>query len=464
MSILFDILRSWNATESPLNSTDEIRAWIEERKAQTTVVIEKTAFPKGGFWYLDEETGYIRNQNGSFFQLAGYRKRVGDRITVEQPVILQQEIGYLGILCKKFDGLLHFLMQAKIEPGNINAVQLSPTIQATKSNFTRKHGGAAPAYLDWFREEGRGRILVDQVQSEQSSRFYQKRNRNMLLLLDESAEVEVLPTHVWMTLGQIKQLMHEDNAVNMDTRTVLSGISMDPALLSEEELAACEDFFSDKALYASLFKTPGDDRLHDLFHQINDHKMFDETTAELVPLTSLESWEITDREIVCKHPYDFRICYCDIEIEGREVRRWSQPLVEADGKLLLGLFTRVKDGCREFLVKVRPEIGCFDTAELGPSIQLEPSNPVSERDSVETFFLNRLEEGQGVLRDVVLSEEGGRFYHEENRNVILEIAPEELAEPPEGYTWTDYRTLNRMVQFSNVLNIQLRNLLAILDM
>ena len=186
MSILFDILRSWNATESPLNSTDEIRAWIEERKAQTTVVIEKTAFPKGGFWYLDEETGYIRNQNGSFFQLAGYRKRVGDRITVEQPVILQQEIGYLGILCKKFDGLLHFLMQAKIEPGNINAVQLSPTIQATKSNFTRKHGGAAPAYLDWFREEGRGRILVDQVQSEQSSRFYQKRNRNMLLLLDES--------------------------------------------------------------------------------------------------------------------------------------------------------------------------------------------------------------------------------------------------------------------------------------
>ena len=83
---------------------------------------------------------------------------------------------------------------------------------------------------------------------------------------------------------------------------------------------------------------------------------------------------------------------------------------------------------------------------------------------METFFLNRLEEGQGVLRDVVLSEEGGRFYHEENRNVILEIAPEELAEPPEGYTWTDYRTLNRMVQVSNVLNIQLRNLLAILDM
>ena len=32
-------------------------------------------------------------------------------------------------------------MQAKIEPGNINKIQLSPTIQATKSNFTQKHGG-----------------------------------------------------------------------------------------------------------------------------------------------------------------------------------------------------------------------------------------------------------------------------------------------------------------------------------
>ena len=34
-------------------------------------------------------------------------------------------------------------MQAKVEPGNINSIQLSPTLQATRSNYTKAHGGIA---------------------------------------------------------------------------------------------------------------------------------------------------------------------------------------------------------------------------------------------------------------------------------------------------------------------------------
>lgn len=44
-------------------------------------------------------------------------------------------------------------MQAKIEPGNVNRIQISPTIQATKSNFMQTHGGKAPAYLEYFSDE-----------------------------------------------------------------------------------------------------------------------------------------------------------------------------------------------------------------------------------------------------------------------------------------------------------------------
>ena len=68
------------------------------------------------------------------------------------------------------------------------------------------------------------------------------------------------------------------------------------------------------------------------------------------------------------------------------------------------------------------------------------------------------------MKDVILSEEGGRFYHEQNRNVILEVRGEELPDLPEDYYWVDYRTLNTMIRFNNVMNIQLRNLLSILDL
>uniref|UniRef100_A0A7C9NAI4 Uncharacterized protein n=1 Tax=Muribaculaceae bacterium Z82 TaxID=2304548 RepID=A0A7C9NAI4_9BACT len=39
--------------------------------------------------------------------------------------------------------------------------------------------------------------------------------------------------------------------------------------------------------------------------------------------------------------------------------------------------------------------------------------------------------------------------------------PKEL---PRGCFWVDYAILNRLVQFNNVLNIQLRNLLSLIDL
>ena len=44
---------------------------------------------------------------------------------------------------------------------------------------------------------------------------------------------------------------------------------------------------------------------------------------------------------------------------------------------------------------------------------------------MEEFFFTKLEQQQGIKKNVLLSEEGGRFYHEQNQNVIIEIEKEE---------------------------------------
>lgn len=462
MSRVYEMMESWNCADGTINSMDSIREWLNNRQKELCVHIEKKDFLYDGFWFYDERDGYIRNKNNSFFQLAGYQEIEEDQIVKEQPVILQNEIGYLGILCKKINGIWNFLMQAKIEPGNINVIQISPTIQATKSNFTRMHGGKFPAYLDYFANASKYEIVVDQIQSEQSSRFYKKRNRNMILYVKE--EIPVLDSHCWMTLGQIKQLMKIDNLVNMDTRTVLSCIPFSKDMLSGEEIHKIEQMFRDRALFASVFGKISYDKVHDLFHQINEYRMYQKEHSRLVPLKSLKSWEVSKREIACKMPYDFKVIYCNIEIEGREVKYWEQPLLEASGAAVIGIFTCVRDGVRKFLVSVKSEIGCFDSAEVGPIVQLEPTNLRNQLNRIEAFFLQKLEEGRGILKDVFLSEEGGRFYHEENRNIIIEIDAEELGALMPGYFWIDYATLNLMIQFNNCVNIQLRNLLVLLDL
>ena len=231
-----------------MNSLESILSWIDEKNRDLKVSIVKNKLSDSPNWFYDEKKGEIRNQNNSFFQIRGLKYYNCDGHPVlEQPVLIQDEIGYLGIICKEINGVIHFLMQAKIEPGNVNKIQLSPTIQATKSNFTQKHGGRRPAYIEYFLNAARHTVIFDQIQSEQSSRFLGKRNRNIMIKVDD--DVEVLPSHMWITLGQLKQLMKTDNLVNMDTRTVLSCIPFYLADMSDSERAEMKELFHDKALF-----------------------------------------------------------------------------------------------------------------------------------------------------------------------------------------------------------------------
>ena len=433
----------------PLHTIEELLFWIAELNRTVHVSIQKNRLEDSEAWYYNEAGGYIENRNKSFFRVMGMQELVDGQVVSEQPMIIQNEIGYLGILCRRFKGEMHCLMQAKIEPGNINHIQISPTIQATKSNFTQKHKGDKPPYLDYFLNASKYRIVVDQIQSEQSSRFYKKRNRNIILEVDE--DIPVLPSHRWMTVGQLKELMRHDNLVNMDTRTVLSCLPLNEYI----------DEIKDPVLKRSAEGT-GKNILPEIYQYINNYKMFDESRYQLVPLYNLENWHMRDGEFVCDHPYSFKVVFCDIEIEGREVRHWTQPLFEAVGSATFGLVTTVDKDARVFLVRAKPEAGCFDKLELGPTIQREATweGPGNE---VDKLFDAHLVGGAGVRFDTYLSEEGGRFYHEQNRNVVLEIEKAELLSLPEGYFWVDYKTLNDLVQINNCLNIQLRNLLSVLE-
>ena len=281
----------------------------------------------------------------------------------------------------------------------------------------------------------------------------------MIIQVDE--DIEVLPNFRWMTLYQIKNLMKIDNLVNMDTRTVLSCIpffNVENDELQQQYL----DMIRDQSLVQSIRGEKNNNVIPQIYNYINTYKMYNEAEYRLVPLYSLKTWHMKEGEFVCTNPYSFKVVFCNIEMDGREVKKWTQPLFEATGIATFGLITCVDHGMKKFLVKAISEVGCLDQIEIGPSIQRECIHS-KENDSVDCLFDCHLKEGKGILFDTLLSEEGGRFYCEQNRNVVIEIAPDELETLPEGYFWVDYKTLNTLVQVNNCLNIQLRNLLSVLE-
>ena len=112
------LIKSLLTTENPFNSTEEILAWIERRNREVQVDVAQVPFADLKGWHFDEVTGNLCHQSGKFFSIIGidvYKNQ--DRIfRWKQPIINQPEIGYLGIICKEFNGVLYFLLQAKILP------------------------------------------------------------------------------------------------------------------------------------------------------------------------------------------------------------------------------------------------------------------------------------------------------------------------------------------------------------
>lgn len=164
MKIEQKIVESWANIEGNVCTMAELLNWIYELKQKTYVNVNECSINDSTFWFYDDYNGEILNRKRSFFSIKGMRRFEDGHFIDEQPIIIQPEIGYLGIICKEIDGVLNFLMQAKIEPGNVNHVQISPTIQATKSNFTRAHGGKLPNYFKYFEESSNYDVIFDQIQ------------------------------------------------------------------------------------------------------------------------------------------------------------------------------------------------------------------------------------------------------------------------------------------------------------
>ncbi|MEG2522320.1 MAG: NDP-hexose 2,3-dehydratase family protein [Lachnospiraceae bacterium] len=443
-----------------MNTTSELLEWVREKNKEIEVSIQRCSLSESEFWILDSKDGRLKTKNGSFFSIVGLEIREQEEIISQQPVILQDEIGYLGIITKKINGVLHFLMQAKIEPGNVNHVQISPTIQATRSNFTQLHGGREPLYLDYFLNATKHQIIVDQIQSEQSSRFFKKRNRNIIILVDE--EIKCFDNFKWMTLGQIKELMQYDNLVNMDTRTVLSCIPY-----AEADIECSQNEWRTQLIKKSPFAKSVlsvHNPITEVWNAINDYKMFNYQKSRIIRLDQLYDWVLSDERFYCKKSYPYDIIFCNIKIDGREVEQWTQPLIRATEKALFVLVQSEIAGEYKYLVKLCPEVGCFDSVELGPTLQREATEIDNQpNNKVESIVLEMIEKHCGIEYDVILSEEGGRFYQEQNRNLVIKVKEEQVGELPKEYFWLSFGELNRMVQYNNVLNIQLRNLLSLLE-
>lgn len=450
-------------------TTDQILGWMKSQNEEVVSNIKQIPISELRGWsYRDDR---IRHSSGKFFSIDGIHIRTNYRNTPEwdQPIINQPEIGFLGFIVKKFNGVLHFLLQAKIEPGNLNIVQLSPTLQATRSNYTRVHGGKAPTYLEYFNGEKDVLILVDQLQSEQGARFLHKRNRNIIVEVGEDEELEVKEGYIWASLGQIKELLRYPNVVNMDSRTVISCINFGSysehslrLLDAVKRMNGIHSSKPDSFLYSVLSGDNHLNELQDIIQWITSLKFKYELDVTPVGISEMKNWIYDGDTIHHESGKYFDVMGCRVEIGNREVVSWDQPMVRSAQEGLMGFIVKKINGIYHFLVQAKLESGNFDIVEMAPTVQCLTGN---YRKGKNEYTIPYLEQILNAPKDRIWyssyqSEEGGRFFQEQNLNIIVEVGEEFPIEVEENYCWLTLNQMLSFVTYNNYLNIAARSLLS----
>ena len=450
-------------------TTDQILGWMKSQNEEVVSNIMQIPISELRGWsYRDDR---IRHNSGKFFSIDGIHIRTNYRNTPEwdQPIINQPEIGFLGFIVKKFNGVLHFLLQAKIEPGNLNIVQLSPTLQATRSNYTRVHGGKAPTYLEYFNGEKDVLILVDQLQSEQGARFLHKRNRNIIVEVGEDEELEVKEGYIWASLGQIKELLRYPNVVNMDSRTVISCINFGSysehslrLLDAVKRMNGIHSSKPDSFLYSVLSGDNHLNELQDIIQWITSLKFKYELDVTPIGISEMKNWIYDGDTIHHESGKYFDVMGCRVEIGNREVVSWDQPMVRSAQEGLMGFIVKKINGIYHFLVQAKLESGNFDIVEMAPTVQCLTGN---YRKGKNEYTIPYLEQILNAPKDKIWyssyqSEEGGRFFQEQNLNIIVEVSEEFPIEVEENYCWLTLNQMLSFVTYNNYLNIAARSLLS----
>lgn len=439
-----------------LGSTADIESAKAAILAKSNFSCVPVRFADSRSWHF--EKGVLRHQSGGFFAVAGLITESNDAAWHgrSQPILDQRVPALIGLLYCELEGTIHLVLQLRAEPGNIGVVQVAPTIQSTRANYLRLHGGRRTAFIEPFI--GAPPPLLQRrsnlMQSEEGSHYYLKFNEIKTLVLQRADLSDLsLGTHFVIAWDVFRPYLSSANTVNTDARSAL--VCTDWDLLAGRSRRPFEGPGPLHQLLASSFNAAEFEpaAVADIWRKLSLSRIELRLAQRLVPLDALTDWAVTeDRITTASKDAAFEVRQYKITAEGREVSSWDQPLVVSRGYGKVVLLGQEREGQLRFLVRFSKEIGLMGGVELGPSSVTGPGEePVALCPIAKALACADTQ----LLARTRQSDEGGRFYQDENEYIVA-IAPSYLdLEDMEGF-WVTLRGLKTLIDNSGLTTIELR--------
>ena len=198
--------------------------WFHQIKKKNKARVSTIHLEKMNEWIYDKRKGVIKHESGEFFCIEGKRVVNSDREVKDwdQPFLKQINYkgGIIGLVRSNINGVPHYLIDAKYEPGNYNEIQLSPSLQATYSNLNRIHKGEKNKVVKKYFSKNFFTIRKYWV-TEDGGRLYKKRNMHWIIQYNGKINIPG-KTYKWLTLWDLQKFIKKGSLVGPHLRSILS--------------------------------------------------------------------------------------------------------------------------------------------------------------------------------------------------------------------------------------------------
>jgi oxidase EvaA len=405
--------------------------WIRKQKKINKIQIKKVNLLNLKKWNINKID--IHHFSKKFFQIIGIsvRSNFGKK-NWDQPIMVQNENGILGIIVKKFNREYKYLLQAKVEPGNINLLQISPTVQATESNYSRVHGGKDTNFINFFKKK---KFLMKSKQSEQGLRYLHKFNTNYLILINKKIN---LPYNFrWFSKTELKKLIKIKNIINMDTISIFS------CFLNKNSK---EQKINSRIKLSLWFKN-------------NSKKFF--IIVKKKAIYKIKDWVFSKKEIYNIRNRHFSIIGLQIKSNCREVPEWDQPIIAGKKLGFAGFIVTKYKNTLHYLCRyiVKPglksgNISCSANCSDIKDFKYNSNIPFYEFEILDYFFKKK-----NILYDNIHSDEGGRFYQTQVKRVVIKINNYNDIKINDNFFWLSHNQFIDMID-KGLVDIEARLLFA----
>ncbi len=407
--------------------------WLNYQRRYQFIKVSKKSITSLKNWKLNNKEIY--HVSKKFFKIIGIKIKTNFyNKNWDQPIIHQKEVGILGII--KNLNSNKYLLQAKLEPGNINKIQISPSVQATKSNYSKVHGGKSIPYLRLFQKKQN----FFSLQSEQAFRYFNKLNSNILVLTKKKIKIE--KSFRWFTKKEIIDLLNKKNLINMDTLSVFSCFikknKRNFSLNSMKKIKKWSSYLNNKY----YLKT------------------------KIINIKSLKDWSISSKALINNKQNFFSVIGLSIKSNHREVKQWEQPIIKGSKLSFVGFlvkeFNKTNHFLCRFILKPGSRTNTYScTVNTSNLSNFKKNNNLTDfqKKILSRYFLNKTKK---KIYDNILSDEGGRFFHSQIKYTAYKLNNNENIKLPMNYIWLSYNQMIDLIKIRKI-DIEARLFFGILN-